>query len=54
MKIETLVFDNLKKMIPADASKTILFAGVADTNYELFFYCIERRSGFAFARPVFF
>ena len=40
MKIETLVFDNLKKMIPADASKTILFANVADTSYELFFYCM--------------
>ena len=40
MKIETLVFDKLKKMIPADASKTILFANVADTSYELFFYCM--------------
>lgn len=39
MKIETMVFDNLKKIIPADASKTILFANVTDTSYELFFYC---------------
>ena len=39
MKIETLVFDNLKKIIPAEASKTILFANVTDTSYELFFYC---------------
>lgn len=39
MKIETMVFDNLKKIIPTSASKTILFANVTDTSYELFFYC---------------
>lgn len=40
MKIETLVFDSLKEIIPRDASKTILFANVTDTSYELFFYCL--------------
>lgn len=38
MKIETLVFDSLRKVIPQDATKTILFASVTDTSYELFFY----------------
>lgn len=40
MKIETLVFDNLRKIIPQDASKTILFANVTDTSYEVFFYSL--------------
>lgn len=40
MKIETLVFDNLKKVIPKNASKTILYANVTDSSYELFFYCL--------------
>ena len=40
MKIETLVFDSLKKIIPQDASKTVLFANVTDTSYELFFYSL--------------
>ena len=40
MKIETLVFDSLRKIIPKDASKTILFANVTDTSYELFFYSL--------------
>jgi len=40
LKIETLVFDSLRKIIPQDASKTILFANVTDTSYELFFYSL--------------
>lgn len=40
MKLETLVFDSLKKIIPQDATKTVLFASVTDTSYELFFYCL--------------
>ncbi len=38
MKLETLVYDKLKKVIPANASKTVLYVSVADTSYELFFY----------------
>lgn len=38
LRIETLVFDSLKKIIPQDVSKTILFANVTDTSYEVFFY----------------
>lgn len=33
-----MVFDSLKRIIPKDASKTVLFANVTDTSYELFFY----------------
>lgn len=40
MKIETLVFDGLKKIIPQDAVKTVLFASVTETSYEVFFYCL--------------
>ena len=40
MKLETLVFDSLRKIIPQDASKTVLFANVTDTSYELFFYSL--------------
>ena len=40
MKIETLVFDSLKKIIPQNAAKTVLFASVTETSYELFFYCL--------------
>lgn len=40
MKIETLVFDNLKKVLPKEATKTILYAFVEDTSYELYFYCV--------------
>lgn len=39
MKIETLMFDTLKKLIPEGTSKTILFANVEETSYEVFFYC---------------
>lgn len=46
MKLETLVFDSLKKIIPKDATKTVLFASVMDTRYELFFYCLFEDGAF--------
>lgn len=46
MKIETRVFDALKKLIPLETTKTILYAGVSDTSYELFFYSLFPENGF--------
>lgn len=38
MKLETVIYDELKKVIPDKSVKTVLFAKVAKTNYEMFFY----------------
>jgi len=38
MKLETLIYDNLKKVIPLNSIKTVMFAKVANTNYEIYFY----------------
>lgn len=38
MKTETLIYDKLKKVLPKEATSTILFALVTSTSYELFFY----------------
>ena len=46
MKIETRVFDTLKKKIPPEATKTILYAGVGDTSYEMFFYSLFPENGY--------
>lgn len=38
MKIETIVFSKLKKVIPNEAEKTAVFISVTDRSYEIFFY----------------
>ena len=38
MKLETILFDRLKKVIPQQASRTVLFAHVEDNSYEICFY----------------
>ena len=44
MKTETLVYDNLKRVIPENAQKTILFAAVGQTNYEIQFFSLLSNS----------
>lgn len=39
MKLETLIYDKIKKMLPQEALKTAIYANVSDTSYEIFFYC---------------
>lgn len=46
MKLETLVYDKLKRVIPEKASKTVVYADVCLTSYELFFYCLLPRRGY--------
>ena len=46
MKIETMVYDRLKNLIPTTAEKTILFACVGDTSQELYFYSLFAQSGY--------
>ena len=38
MKLETIVYDKFKKIIPQDSLENIIFADVEDTSYEIFFY----------------
>lgn len=40
LKIETLIFDKIRKVLPLSASKSVLYACVSDTNRELFFYSL--------------
>lgn len=40
MKLETVVFDKIKKVLPETSTKTVLFANVSDTSYEIFFYSL--------------
>lgn len=40
MKIETLIFDKIRKVLPLSASKSVLYACVSDTSRELFFYSL--------------
>lgn len=46
MKLETLVYDKLKRAIPEEASKTVVYADVCLTSYEIFFYCLLPGSGY--------
>lgn len=46
MKLETLIFDNLKNVIPREASKTVVYANVNETSYEIFFYCLLPQNGY--------
>lgn len=38
MKPESLIFLKAKNLLPAKSEKTILFAGITNTSYEVFFY----------------
>lgn len=38
MKLETIVYDKFKKIMPQDSLENIIFADVEDTSYEIFFY----------------
>lgn len=38
MKLETLIFDKVKKIIPKKSEKTIFFVGITNTSQEVFFY----------------
>lgn len=38
MKVETLIYDKVRSIIPNKSSKTVFFASVSETGYEVFFY----------------
>lgn len=46
MKLETLVYDTIKKVIPKEATKTAVYANVNDTSYEMFFYSFLPLDGY--------
>ena len=38
MKPETLIYDKVKYIIPDKSEKTMFFAAISETSYEVFFY----------------
>ena len=38
MKLETLIYDKIKKIIPEKSEKTVFFAGITNTSKEVYFY----------------
>lgn len=46
MKLETLIYDAIKKVIPQESLKTAVYANVNDTSYEIFFYCLFPQNGY--------
>ena len=38
MKAETLIYDTVRPIIPIGSEKTVFFASVTETSYEMFFY----------------
>ncbi|MCC8168762.1 MAG: DUF600 family protein [Clostridiales bacterium] len=38
MKTETIIYDEIKKVIPTGSRKTVFFAEVTETSYEIYFY----------------
>ena len=38
MKPETLIYDRVKLIIPKNSDKTVFFAAISDTSYEVIFY----------------
>ena len=38
MKPETLIYDKVRQIIPKGSSKTVFFASITETSYEVFFY----------------
>lgn len=41
MKAETLIFDKVKSIIPDNSEKTVFFAAISNTSYEVFFYSFK-------------
>ena len=46
MKLETLAYDNIKKVLPRGAWKTVVYANISDTSYEIFFYSLFPGQGY--------
>lgn len=46
MKLETLAYDNIKKVLPQGAEKTVVYASISDTCYEIFFYSFFPKKGY--------
>ncbi len=38
MKLETIIFDKVKKILPEKSEKTIFFVGITKTSQEVYFY----------------
>lgn len=38
MKLETLIFDKVKKILPDNSDKNIFFVGITRTSQEVYFY----------------
>ena len=38
MKLETLLFDDVRQIIPEGSSRSVFYIGIADTSAEVFFY----------------
>lgn len=38
MKLETLIFDKVRKILPDKSDKTIFFVGITKTSQEVYFY----------------
>lgn len=38
MKPETLIYEKIKSIIPDNSDKTVFFAAIGKTSYEVFFY----------------
>ena len=38
MKLETMIYDRVKRIIPKKSEKTIFFAGITETSHEVYFY----------------
>lgn len=46
MKLETMVYDRLKHILPDDAKHVVVFSCVTDDYYELFFYAAMPGTGY--------
>lgn len=38
MKLEELIYDKIRSIIPIESDKTIFFVSITNTSYEIFFY----------------
>lgn len=46
MELETLVYDAIKKVIPKESTRTVVYANIKHTSYEIFFYCLFPQDGY--------
>lgn len=46
MKLETVIYDKMRKAIPEGSEKTVVFAEVEDTCYEIVFYSRFGQEGY--------